>query len=186
MVNRFNLKPIFESMELAQVIERFGFRRMTQEEIEKLIQSAFSDYILSALSELGDGAEDKSRIYLEAQHHIGRASQLLAGMPHPAGKMSFRLDKMTETLTKLIEGDHELAASRANRFMEKNLVRRLRDLWQGNTATPFYACGDDSGRNPRDFIPTCFRSAAEKYPEIQWFAEVDSVIADQLIKGIKR
>ena len=52
-----------------------------------------------------------------------------------------------------------------------------------NTATPFHV-GRDILRNPRDF---CFAAAAAgKIPELTWFNSVDAIVADQLIKAIKR
>ncbi len=186
MVNRFKLKTLFPAERLTSLVQNYGLKRMDVAEINYSIQSAFSDYILSALSEIGDSSEDKTRIYLEATHHISQASKLLEGMPHPAGKMSYRLDRMTDTLTKMIEGSSSIAAERATRFMEKNLIRRLRDIWSANTSTPFHTGGDGSGRNPRDFILDCLQAAYAQYPEIEWFNEVDLIIADALIKSIKR
>lgn len=186
MVNRFRLKTLFTNEALTKMVQNYGLKRMSADDIGDQIQTAFSDYILSALSEIGDSAEDRGRIYVEASHHISQASKLLEGMPHPAGKMSYRLTKMSETLRKIIEGSSSLAAERASRFMEKNLIRRLRDIWCANTSTPFHAGGDGSGRNPRDFILDCLGAAYVHYPEIEWFKEVDLVIADTLIKNIKR
>ena len=66
--------------------------------------------------------------------------KLLEGLPHPAGKTAYRISAMKDTLDKLIEGRGDFSAERATRFVEKNLVRRLRDIWVANTATPF-SCG---------------------------------------------
>ena len=182
MVNRFTLKTLFTPEELTNLVQNFGFKRMSEKAIETTLYNAFSDYILSALTELGDNTEDNKKIYLEANHHIDKARKLLEGMPHPAGKMAYRLNSMMTTLNKLIEGKDNFAAERANRFMEKNLVRRLKELWKANTSTPFHSGGDGSGKNPRDFILTCFAAAGRQYPEIVWFKEVDYTIADMLIR----
>ena len=187
MTSRFQLKKLFNQAEITKIVHNFGFKRMSDAEFEQAIQKAFFDYILAALSEQNSlTAEDHRKRYIEANFHLDKAAKLLEGMPHPAGKMSFRINKMIDTLNKLIEGRINLAAERAARFMEKNLVRRLRDIWNSNTATPFHAYSDGSGRNPRDFILQCFAAAGKHYPEIQWFKDVDHVIADQLIKSIKR
>jgi len=186
LVNRFKLKTLFAEEALYELINNFGFHRQSSLEIKTSIESAFQDYILSALSEMGDSLEDKKRLYIEASHHIQQASKLLHGMPHPAGKMSYRLDSMNDTLNKLVEGSANFAEERATRFMEKNLIRRLRDIWQTNTSTPFYAGVDSYGHNPREFLLSCMNAAESQYPEIRWFKEVDDKIADQLIKGIKR
>ena len=186
MVNRFKVTELFDSHHLSELIQNFGLKRMEQEELSGAIQAAFNDYILSALSELSSQGEDKTKVYIEASHHLTKAKKLLEGMPHPAGKMSYRLTKMTETLDKLIQGKTDFAADRANRFMEKNLVRKLRDIWCANTATPFYPGSDGSGKTPRDFLLECFKSANQQYPEITWFNEIDYALADSLIKSIKR
>ncbi|MEM7466452.1 MAG: hypothetical protein AAF387_06150 [Pseudomonadota bacterium] len=186
MVKAFQLKTLFSSHDLTKMVQNFGLRRRPAPEIGDSIQDAFKDYILSALSELGDQGEDKKKIYIEARFHFEKAGKLLEGMPHPAGKMAFKLSAMATTLTKLIEGSSDIAADRATRFMEKNLVRRLRDIWLSATSTPFHMGGDGTGRNPRDFILTCFEAAGAQYPEITWFKEVDYAIADLLIKSIKR
>jgi hypothetical protein len=186
MTSRFKLKNLFTEEEITNLVQNFGFKRMNNEEIIYTLQSAFSDYIIGALSEMtGDPGNDQ-KIYIEAAYHLNKASKLLEGMPHPAGKMSFRLGNMLDTLNKLIEGRSNLGAERASRFMEKNLVRKLRDLWVTNTSTPFHPYGDGSGRNPRDFILHCFSAANKQYPTVAWFSEVDYTIADVLIKGIKR
>ena len=186
MVTRFSLKKLFSEQELTNLVQNFGFLRMSEAEIEHLIQSAFSDYILSALSEIGANQADHQRIYVEAIHYIDKASKLLDGMPHPAGKMSYRLGNMLKTLEKISSGEDSFASDRANRFMELNLVRRLRDIWLANSSTHFHSGGDGTGRNPRDFILTCFTAAYAQYPDIKWFKDVDHSIADQLIKRIKR
>ena len=186
MVNKFQLKKLFSPEELTKLVQNFGFKRLSEAETEQLLQNAFSDYILVALSEYGGDSEEIQKQYVEAAYHLGKAQLLLESMPHPAGKMAYRLTRMVETLNKLVEGNDSFAAERATQFMEKNLVRRLRDLWCANTATPFHQGGDGTGRNPRDFLVHSFRAAANQYPEISWFQEVDLMLADELIKSIKR
>ncbi len=186
MATRFQLKTLFNPEEITNLVQNFGFKRMDKDEIENIIQKAFSDYILAALSELNNDAKENEKLYIEAGFYMDKASKLLEAMPHPAGKMSYRLSSMVATLNKLIEGQDNFAADRATRFMEKNLARRLKDLWLANTSTPFHTGSDGSGRNPRDFILQCFAAAGKQYPEISWLKEVDYKIADNLIKSIKR
>ena len=186
MVNQFILNKLFSAEDLSRLMETFGFRRMSEDEFEAALQQAFSDYILLSLSELGGEAEDHRRLYIESQFHLHKAMKLLEGLPHPAGKMAYRISAMTDTLDKLIEGRDNFSAERATRFVEKNLVRQLRDIWVANTATPFHAGSDNSGRNPKDFLLYCFAAAGDQYPELTWFKLVDDRVVDQLIKGIKR
>jgi hypothetical protein len=186
LVNKFVVKKLFTQEQLSQVMHTYGFKRMTKEEFEASLQKAFSDYVLLSLSELGGETEDHKRLYLEAQFHLQKSMKLLEGLPHPAGKMAYRISTMSDTLGKLIEGRGDFSAERASRFVEKNLVRQLRDLWTSNTSTPFHAGSDNSGRNPRDFLLCCFAAAGEQYPELTWFKSVNDQVADQLIKMIKR
>ena len=186
MVNQFVVKKLFTPEQLSDVMATFGFKRMTKDEFESVLQKAFSDYILLSLSELGGESEDHRRLYIEAQFHLQKSMKLLEGLPHPAGKMAYRISTMKDTLDKLIEGRNNFSADRASRFVEKNLVRRLREIWTANTATPFHSGFDNSGRNPTDFLLCCFSAAGDHYPELTWFKSVDIKIADQLIKAIKR
>ena len=186
LVNKFVVKEIFTQQQLLNVMQTFGFKRMTLDEFKLSIQSAFSDYILLSLSEIGGKSEDHCRLYMEAKFHLQKSVKLLEGLPHPAGKMAYRLSAMNDTLDKLIDGRSDFSAERATRFVEKNLIRRLRDLWTLNTSTPFHAGYDGSGRNPTDFLLICLSNAGEHYPEIKWFKSVDYKIAERLIKSIKR
>ena len=186
MVNRFKLKTLFSPDELTKMVQTFGFKRMPEEEVEIALQQAFTDYVLVSLSEQGGQADDHRKLYIEAEFHLNKAQKLLEGLPHPAGKMSYRLSSMITTLNKLVEGGNNFSAERATRFVEKNLVRRLRDIWISNTSTPFYAGSDGWGKSPRDFLLCCFSAAGEQYPELNWFKSVDEKVADQLIKSIKR
>ena len=186
MVNQFVLKKLFNADEIQGIIKNFGFKRMTAVEFDAAVQKAFSDYVLVSLSELGAETEDHRRLYIEAQFHLQKSMKLLEGLPHPAGKMAYRIATMMDTLDKLVEGRSDFSAERATRFVEKNLVRQLRDIWMTNTATPFHVGSDNSGRNPRDFLLYCFAAAGKQYPELTWFNSVDAIVADQLIKAIKR
>lgn len=186
MVTTFKLKPLFSHEKIDTLVENFGLKRQPREELNKQLQHTFSDYIISALTEISEESKDNKKIYIEAAYHLDKARKLLEYKPHPAGKMAYRLGAMTDTLNKLIEGSDNFASERANRFMEKNLVRHLKEVWTNNTSTPFHTGSDGSGRNPRDFILFCFHAAFEAYPEIIWFKEVDFKIADKLIKSIKR
>lgn len=186
MVNRFKLKSLFNPGELTKMVQTFGLKRMPEEEVEAAIQKAFTDYVLVSLSELGNQGEEHRRLYIESEFHLNKARKLLEGLPHPAGKMAYRLSSMIDTLNKLVEGNNNFSAERASRFVEKNLVRNLRDIWISNTSTPFYAGSDGWGKNPRDFLLCCFSAAGEQYPELVWLKSVDEKVADQLIKSIKR
>jgi len=186
MVKSFHVKPLLSGQELTKLSANFGFKRFSADELGEAINDAFSDYILVSLSELGEGVEENKRLYVEANHYIQQASKLLLGMPHPAGKMAGRLNSMSSTLVKIMEGSEDISAQRATRFMEKNLGRKLREIWALNTSTVFHAGTDGMGKSPRDFLLQCFKAAGKAYPELEWFNQVDEKIADLLIKSIKR
>lgn len=186
MVNRFELKNIFNAEELSYMVQNFGLKRSSEKDIELQLQKAFTDYVLVSLSELGSHGEEHRKLYIESEFHLDKARKLLEGLPHPAGKMAYRLSTMIETLNKLVEDNNNFSAERASRFVEKNLVRRLRDIWLLNTSTPFFSGGDGWGKSPRDYLLCCFSAAGKQYPELSWFNSVDATIADQLIKSIKR
>lgn len=186
MVNSFSLKTLLSEQDIQFISTNFGFQKYSNEELNEAFQNAFHDYILVSLSEMGESLEENKRLYSEANFHLQKASKLLLSTPHPAGKMSLRLTKMSNTLHKLIDGSLDISAQRATRFMEKNLARQLRSIWQANTSTSFYFGGDDSGKNPRDYLIFCFKCAGKQYPELEWFNQMDERIADVLIKQIKR
>lgn len=186
MVKKFKVKQLFTHDELQRLIDNFHFKTLSVEVLNDAFSDAFHDYILSALSELGQGIEENQKVYIESGFYLEKASKLLVGMPHPAGKMAVRLNRMQETLTKLAEGRLDTSAERATRFMEKNLVRRLRDIWAFNTSTSFYAGSDGYGKSPQDFLLQCFSATAKQYPELVWFGQVDAKTADLMIKSIKR
>ena len=186
MVKQFKIKKLFNNEECTFLAHNFGLKRMDLIALSTAIEEAFQDYILLALSELGDQREDKTKIYTEAKYHIEKAQKLLEAMPHPAGKMAYRLGAMSDTLNKLIDGGDHFSSSRASRFMEKNLVRQLRDIWSINTSTPFHTGADGTGRNPRDFLLFCFNKAGDQYPEIEWLTDVNPALADTLIKSVRR
>ena len=100
MVKAFHLKTLFAPNELTKLVQNFGLKKHPTPEIGESIHNAFRDYILAALSELGDQREDKNKIYIEARFHLDKSARLLEGMPHPAGKMSYKIAAMVETPNK--------------------------------------------------------------------------------------
>lgn len=185
MVTPFKLQTLFTKDELLFIQQNFGLKRASILVLEESFQNAFEMYIIAALTEISDDYGDHKKLFIEAASYLGQARKLLDGLPHPSGKMAQRLSTMISTLNKLSEGDSS-ASERASRFMEKNLIRRLRDIWEANTSTPFHVGGDRTGRNPRDFLVYSFSIVARHYPDITWFKAVDHNLADLLIKRIKR
>ncbi len=123
--------------------------------------------------------------YRQAIEHLISAQKLLRGQPHPAGGMANKLERMQLTLGKVIDNQSDIAEERAHRFVELNLVRRLRDVWQRYTNTPFYVGLDGSGRSPHDYLRHCFKLAEAQYPEIDWLGAVNDRAIDYMLKTIR-
>ncbi len=185
MSEPFVVKQIFPPSVIATLVERFGLRGRAPQALADALHRFFGEYVLLALSELPDNRDERNRVYTEAVFHLEKASKLLRGQAHPAGGMAMRLDKMSATLRRVQEGQADVRLERAERFVEKNLARNLHAVWRSATATPFYFGGDDSGRNPRDFLLFCFEHAARAYPEIEWFTQFDLATADHLIRAVR-
>lgn len=196
MVNSFSFKNIFLPSELDHLVQQFHFFATDQEQRQALndaLHEAFSDYLFNALYEISGDVDERRQMYIEASFHLKKAQKLLQGMPHPAGKMAYRIEKMTQTLEKLVEGNDSFAAQKANRFLEKNLVRRLRDIWLQQTQRPFEAnrCSpQDEAQATTDpsattFLLYCFHTVAEKYPDIEWMQDVDEDLARTMIRAAK-
>lgn len=185
MSSAFSLKPLLSQPEAEEFCANFGFRGRSCQ-LQNAINEAFFDYVLLALSEEKESRMLRDQHYQEAIFYLDKAKKLLKGQPHPAGSMAGKLDKMTSTLQKVMANQSDIAEDRAKRFVELNLVRKLRNVWQFNTNTPFYAGDDGSGRSPHNFLYQCFRIASRAYPEISWFAAVNGRAIDYMIKAVRR
>lgn len=184
MVTTFSVTPLLTAEQAEAMALRFGLK-VPAEHLSEAITDAFSDYILLALSEEIETRQQRDRHYLEAIEHLQSAQELLRGQPHPAGGMVGKLEKMHATLRKVIDNRSEIAEERARRFVELNLVRRLRDVWQRYTNTPFYVGLDGSGRAPHDYLRLCFSAAAAHYPEIAWFNAINDRAIDYMLRAVK-
>ena len=186
MINTFVLKDLFSQEQLEDLISEFSFGNTTTSELELAIRDAFRDYVISALSEMSGATEEHQKLYVEAIYPLERASKLLQDLPHPAGKISTRLSVMADTLKKLASGQQNFDSERASRFVEKNLIRRLKQVWDNNTQVSFFDHSAEEQGAPMHFVRLCLNAAGRCYPEIVWFASVDNARADSLIKSIKR
>ena len=185
MINRFKLKTIFNETQLKELIKDFNFRE-TVHSLEGSIQNAFSDYIINALSEMSGSTDENKRLYVEAVYYLQKGQKLLEGLPHPAGKMANRLSTMVSTLNKLSSDQQNISAERANRFIEKNLIRRLRHVWECNTEVLFFDFSSEQRVTSREYLLRCLNAAGKQYPEITWLSLVDHKSVDSLIRSIKR
>jgi len=185
MSKQFTLKPLFSAEKLTTLVQHYGFRRMSEADIADRLQAIFQEYVLLALSEMNGTVEERNAAYNEAIWYIGKAQKLLTGQPHPAGKMAQKLKEMAGSLNNVVQGEGNQAADRAKRFVEKNLVRKLKQLWENNTAAPFSGELHFDGHSAVEFLLDCFTAAGAAYPEIDWFDSVTPEIAAKLIKSVR-
>tara|TARA_S200000501_G_scaffold310876_1_gene301275 strand:+ start:380 stop:937 length:558 start_codon:yes stop_codon:yes gene_type:complete len=185
MIKRFELKKIFTEQQLKDLIKDFEFLE-TAHSLERSIQNAFSDYIINALSEMSGSTDEHKRLYIEAVYYLQKSQKLLEDLPHPAGKMANRLSTMVTTLNKLASDQQNISAERANRFIEKNLIRRLRHVWECNTEVMFFDVSSEHRFSSREYLIRCLNAAGRHYPEISWLARADYKSVDSLIRSIKR
>ena len=185
MINRFELKKIFNEQQLKDVIQDFEFLG-TSQALELSIQNAFSDYIINALSEMSGSTDEHKRLYIEAVYYLQKSQKLLEGLPHPAGKMANRLLAMVSTLNKLASDQQNISAERANRFIEKNLIQRLRHVWECYTKVSFFDSPSQHRFTSREYLMRCLNAAGKQYPEITWLSLADLKSVDSLMRSIKR
>lgn len=184
MSQTFIVKALLDEPQAEAFALRFGLK-VEPTVLVNALRDAFSDYILLALSEQIESRQLRDEHYLQAIEYMAKAQALLLGQPHPAGGMAGKLEKMQTTLRKVIDNQSEIAEERARRFVELNLVRRLRDVWQRYTNTPFYVGLDGSGRSPHDYLSQCFQLAQAQYPEIDWLGAVNDRAIDYMLKTIR-
>ena len=71
-------------------------------------------------------------------------------------------------------------------FIEKNLIRRLRHVWECNTEVLFFDFSSEQRFTSREYLVRCLNAAGKQYPEITWLSLVDQKSVDSLIRSIKR
>ena len=99
----FELKKIFDEKLCQQVITKFNFNLEDPSTFQEDYQNCFKDFIILSLSENSSHTkEERNKIYIEASAYLRKSENLLLGMPHPAGSMSYKLKKMTETLYNIV------------------------------------------------------------------------------------
>ena len=123
MTTTFELKNIFNDDFCKSLKKTYGLNNENQ--IANMLQDTFRDFIILILSENNSyTVEERNKLYNEAIYNLQHTSKLLQGMPHPASSMSYKLSKMSETLKKVTSGNKK-EKSKANRFIEKNLIRKF-------------------------------------------------------------
>ena len=123
------------------------------------LSDVFRDFIILILSENNSySVEERNKLYNEAIYNLQHASKLLKGMPHPASSMSYKLLKMSDTLKKVTSGNKK-EKSKANRFIEKNLVRKFILFWDKKSINKYL-----SPENKINYdVCKCFFECSKKY-----------------------
>ena len=100
-------------------------------------------------------------------------------MPHPASSMSYKLLKMSETLKKVISGGKR-EKSNANRFIEKNLIRKFIIFWDKYSTNKFLTSDKEINYKICECFLDCSKKIATIYPEIEWFKTCDKEFIESL------
>ena len=104
-------------------------------------------------------------------------------MPHPASSMSYKLSKMSETLKKVTSGNKK-EKSKANRFIEKNLIRKFILFWDTNSPDKFFTEKDKINYEICKCFLDCSKKISSKYPEIEWFRVCEIEFIESLFENI--
>ena len=190
MTSTFKLKNIFDEDFCELICDKYGFKKNATEKIAIQLENIFRDFIILILSENNKyTVEERNKLYNEAIYNLEHTSKLLKGMPHPASSMSYKLIKMSETLKKVTSGDKK-GRTKANRFIEKNLVRKFIVFWDNNNPNKFSPTANKlSSPNKINInVCKCFLQCSKKissvYPEIEWFRVCEIEFVESLFENI--
>ena len=166
----FELKKIFDEKLCQQVITKFNFNLEDPSTFQEDYHNCFKDFIILSLSENSSHTkEERNKIYIEASAYLRKSENLLLGMPHPAGSMSYKLKKMNNN---------------AIRFIEKNLARSFVRFW--NIYSDNKVNGSESIENHEviEFFMISIEQAYLHYSEIEWFNSCNLDDLKNLFKSI--
>lgn len=180
----------YESRDICKIdqcevlVNDFSLSGVPPDHLQALINEAFHDYIILALSEeVAESREERTQVYVEAIYHLEKAAKLLFGEPHPAHGMAIKLNRFINTLKNITESREADSQERATRFMERNLARNLKKVWTSVSTKPFSAYKDPDQHGAFEFLRSCFEAARESHPEISWFQGIDNKTISLLIKS---
>ena len=184
MVSTFNLKNIFDNDFCTSMSKKYGFLNIDNNEIRENLENTFKDFIILILSENNAYTlEERNKLYQEAIYNLEHTSKLLKGMPHPASSMSYKLTKMSETLKKVTIGNKK-GKTKANRFIEKNLVRKFIVFWDVFSEKKFLSQQKELNYDTCDCFLECAKKISEFYPEIEWFKDCEIDFTHSLFENI--
>ena len=137
MTSTFKLKNIFDEKFCDNLSKKYKFVNSVSKNISESLEKTYTDFIILILSENNTySIDERNKLYKEAIFNLDHTSKLLKGMPHPASSMSYKLLKMSETLKKVTSGNKK-GKSKANRFIEKNLIRKFIIFWDQHSDEKF-------------------------------------------------
>ena len=104
-------------------------------------------------------------------------------MPHPASSMSYKLLKMSETLQKITRGGKK-EKSKANRFIEKNLVRKFILFWDLHSNEKYLSCENKINYDICKCFLDCSKKISQKHSGIEWFDTCEIEFVESLFENI--
>jgi len=184
LVSNFQLKNIFDENYCKLLIINYNFSTNDYEKFSSELSITFRDFIILILSENSSySIEERNKLYNEAIYNLQHTSKLLQGMPHPASSMSYKLIKMSETLKKVIIGGKR-EKSNANRFIEKNLVRKFIAFWDEYNQNKFLTLNKEINYKVCDCFIDCSKKISIIYPELEWFKNCEIEFIKSLFENI--
>lgn len=184
MVTTFELKGSFNDSFCKLISEKYYFKKYNCLEIREDLENTFRDFIILILSENNSYTiEERNKLYNEAIFNLQQTSKLLKGMPHPASSMSYKLLKMSETLKKVTFGSKK-EKSKANRFIEKNLIRKFIVFWNKHSDTKFLTQENEINYKVCECFIDCSKELYKKFPDIEWFKDCETEFVESLFENI--
>ncbi len=184
MVSTFVLKDIFDREFCESLIKKYGFENNDYQKISNELSNTFKDFIILILSENNSySVEERNKLYNEAIFNLQHTSKLLQGMPHPASSMSYKLLKMSETLKKVTSGNKK-EKTNANRFIEKNLIRKFILFWDKYSNEKYLKTDKKINYNTCKCFLDCSKKISIIYPEIEWFKTCEMEFTESLFENI--
>tara|TARA_B100001027_G_scaffold126917_1_gene87671 strand:+ start:165 stop:719 length:555 start_codon:yes stop_codon:yes gene_type:complete len=184
LVSTFDLKDIFKNDFCELISKKYNFKKNDSAEIHKDLEETFKDFIILILSENNSYTiEERNKLYNEAIFNLQQTSKLLQGMPHPASSMSYKLLKMAETLKKVTFGSKK-EKTKANRFIEKNLVRKFIVFWNKYNDNKFLSKEDKINYLICECFMDCSQEVHRNFPDIEWFKDCEIDFVESLFENI--
>ena len=184
LTSTFKLKNIFDEAFCNNLVKKYKFENRPSKNLSESLEKTFTDFIILILSENNTySIDERNKLYKEAIFNLDHTSKLLKGMPHPASSMSYKLLKMSETLKKVTSGNKK-GKSKANRFIEKNLIRKFIIFWDENSGEKFLAPEGKINYETCECFYECSKKISQVYPEIEWFKVCEMDFVESLFENI--